>query len=229
MNFHNRRKSINKISVITTTFLFFFIINILFFNLIFNSAVISKYFSKIEKQKDYKGELYLLGVCPAIQTTTESNSKSVVITYNNKFVSIPKTRPELVKSSLILKNNENRSPHEFNTSKLIESSPLIAILGSSIGYINVFQFRDLFISTQKLMQNNDLWVMILSFITLLALGFKCIIVNPIKKLEAQINNMENENIFVHTHVKGLNEIIHLSESFNHMIDIIYSQKKKMRN
>ena len=201
--------------------------------------------------KQYNGEIYILGVCPIFKTTTEGSSKGVVIlgkkissaflqtideqfgtdiivTYNNKFISTEKMRNEFEQNSSILENNENYSTYEFDTSKVIGSSKMIDISGNSIGHINVIQARDLFISTHKLMQRNSLLAMIISSILFFTLGFKFkgIIINPIKKLEDQMKNMEDQNLLVHTSVNGPNEIVSLSQSFNHMVDSIYNQKKE---
>ena len=201
--------------------------------------------------KEYNGDIYLIGACPIFQTTTEGTSKGVVIlgkkitptflrkineqfgndiliTYDNKFVSTPELKDEFEKNSSILNNNKNNQIYEFNNSKIIGSSNIMDISGNNVGNINVIQPRELFISTQKLMQRNSLLITIMSCVLLFILGFKFkgIIVNPIKKLETQIKNMEHENLLVHTHVNGPNEIISLAESFNHMVDSVYAHIKE---
>ena len=50
MNSSKIKKTMNKISVIITTFLFIFTISTLIFNLIFNNIIVSKYCSEIQKQ-----------------------------------------------------------------------------------------------------------------------------------------------------------------------------------
>lgn len=102
------------------------------------------------------------------------------------------------------------------------------ITGNNIGYINVMQSREIFVSTLELIQKNSLGAMFLSIIVILILGyrFKNIIVNPIKSLENQIIGMEHKNLLMHTNVNGPNEIINLAESFNHMIDSINEHQKE---
>lgn len=362
MNFGKIKKSMNKISVIITTFLFLFIINTLVFNSIFNYVIISKYFSTIENEsvisktnqsikifefqiksidsivqdyaiwdeiydkmqdknidktwfdinynkwlpeklnvdlvivanrnkeivdehglignsdiilndhrisklfdedkysdninfsgfKEYNGEIYLLGICPIFKTTTEGTSQGVVIlgkkispsflktlqdqfgnnifiTYDEKVISTENITNELDENSLLLKKSENNSVYEFDNSKTIGSSPLVDIGGNSIGQINVIYSRDIFLSTQNLMQKNNLLVMIISSILLLFLNFKFknIIVDPIKNLENQITNMEHNNsLRTNINVEGPNEIISLAKSFNHLIDSICEHKRE---
>lgn len=50
MNSNKIKKTMNKISVIITTFLFIFIITTLIFNLVFNNIIVSKYCSEVQKQ-----------------------------------------------------------------------------------------------------------------------------------------------------------------------------------
>ena len=50
MNLAKIKKTMNKISVIITSFLFLFIITTLIFNLVFNNIIVSKYCSEIQKQ-----------------------------------------------------------------------------------------------------------------------------------------------------------------------------------
>ena len=201
--------------------------------------------------KEYDGEIYLIGACPIFQTTTEGTSKGVVIlgkkisstflqslndqfgnniviTYDNKFVSTPELNNEFEKNNSILKNNKDNPIYIFDNSKIIGSSKIMDISGNYIGNINVVQPRETFISTQNLMQRTSLLIMIMSCSLLFLLGykFKGVIVNPIKKLEAQIKNMMYENLLAHIHVNGPNEIISLAESFNHMVDSINEHKKE---
>ena len=360
MKFHKLKTSLNKISVITTTFLFVFTLTTLLFNSIFNNVIISKYFSSIERQeitskinqsqkifeaqikhlnsvvqdyaiwddiyskiqdkeidkawlytnysnwlpqklnidliliadrnkkivldygledndfsllndptiensfeqnqyneaisfcgfKEYNNSMYLIGICPIFKTNTEGISKGVVIlgkkitpdflkmitdqfgndiiiTFNDKFISSNEEGNILKNNYLILKQNENHLIYEYGDSKIVGNSKIIDISGNSIGNINVLLSRNLFISTQKLIQKNSLLVMIMSSLVLfiLALKLKGIIVNPIKKLEQQINDMKNKNLLTHTKVNGPNEITGLSESFNHMIDNINFHRK----
>lgn len=361
MKFHKLKTSLNKISVITTTFLFVFTLTTLFFNSIFNNVMISKYFNSIERQDitskinqsqkifdaqlktlnsvvqdyaiwddiydkiqdekidsdwfytnytdwlskklnidlilvannnreialdygledddfsilsndiiansfkekpynenislcgftEYNNSIYLIGICPIFKTTTEGDSKGVVIlgkkitpaflkmitdqfgndiiiTNKNKFISSNEEGSLLENDYLIFKQNQNNPIYEYGDSKIIGNSKIIDISGNNIGNINVVISRNLFISTQKLMQQNSLLVMLISSLLLFILGFKLkgIIVNPIEKLEHQINDMKNKNLLIHTKVNGPNEITNLSRSFNHMIDNIHAQKKE---
>lgn len=168
--------------------------------------------------KEYNGEIYLLGVCPIFKTTTEGTSQGVVIigkkispsflktlqdqfgnniviTYNDKFISTESMTNKIAKNSLLLKKNKNNSVYVFDNSKTIGSAPLVDICDNPIGQINVIYSRHIFSSTQKLMQKNNLLIMLISSILLLILSFKSksIIVDPINNLENQITNMEHNN------------------------------------
>jgi diguanylate cyclase (GGDEF)-like protein len=199
--------------------------------------------------KEYNNNLYLIGVCPIFQTNTEGTSQGLVIlgrkissnfiknihemfgndlfiTYGNKFISSNDISKELEENSLAIFKNENNSIYELGDSKIVGSFPLTDISDNKIGYINVVQSRNLFLSTQWLMEKNNLLVMVISNILLFILGFKFknVIVNPIKKLENQIKDMEHDNILVHVNIEGPNEIMSLAKSFNNMIDNIYEHK-----
>lgn len=228
-------------------------------NDILNDNRISKTFDENTYNKNinfsgfklYNGDIYLIGVCPIFQTTTEGTSNGVVIlgrrvspkllegiqeqfgqdiflTYDDKFVSSNDLEKELEENNSILAKNKDSTVYNLNGSKIIGSEPIADISGNNIGRVNVIQSRNLFLSTQSLIQINSFLVMIISSILFFILGFKFknIIVNPIKKLENQIKNMEYENSLTHIHLNGPNEIISLANSFNHMIDSIQEHKKE---
>lgn len=199
----------------------------------------------------YDGNIYLTGVCPIFKTTTEGISKGVVIlgrkvsptfiqgledqlgndlfiTYNNKLICTDDIKKELENNNYIYEKNKDNSVYEFDESKIIGNYPIIDISGNNIGNISIIQPRDMFVTTRNLIEKNTFFVAIISSISLFLLGFKLkgIIINPIKKLENDIKNMENENLLVHTNISGPNEIISLSESFNHMVDSILKHKKE---
>jgi diguanylate cyclase (GGDEF)-like protein/putative nucleotidyltransferase with HDIG domain len=165
-----------------------------------------------------------------VQKIKEESGSDVFITYDNKFISSEDTGKEVDENIAVINKNINNKVHKVNNSRIIGRLPITDIRDNNIGYINVIQHRDVFLSTQKLTKRNVVFAMFLSSIVILILGlkFKNIIVNPIKSLENQIKNMEHENLLMHTSVNanGPNEIINLSESFNHMIDSINQHKKE---
>ena len=199
----------------------------------------------------YNGDIYLIGVCPIFKTTTEGISRGVVIlgrkisptfiqgledqlgndmfiTYNNQLICTDDMKKELKDHNCISKKDNDTSIYEWNESKIIGNYPIIDISGTNLGHINIIQPRDMFVSTRKLIERNTFFAAIISGIFLFLIGFKLkgIIVNPIKNLENDIKNMEDENLLVHTNISGPNEIISLSESFNHMVDNIQEHKKE---
>ncbi|PRR84480.1 diguanylate cyclase [Clostridium vincentii] len=201
--------------------------------------------------KMYDGEIYMISECPIFKNTTEGNCHGVVIlgkkvsslfvqainedlgsnifiTYENGFVSNEEIS-EYVNSNIVLINeNKNNPVYKIDNLKIIGSLPIIDISDNNIGYMNVIQSRDTFLSAQKLLQRNSFAVMILSALIILILGFrfKGIIVNPIKNLENQIKSMKNNNLLIHVNVNGTNEVISLAGSFNDMVDKIYEHKKE---
>lgn len=199
----------------------------------------------------YGGNLYIIGVCPIFKTTTEGISQGVVIlgrkisstflqgledqlgndifiTHKDQIICTDDIRNDLKNNINIFKNNENNSIYELGDSKLIGNYPLVDISENNIGYINIIESRDMFLSTRKLLEQNIVIVATIFGISLFGLGFKLkgIIVNPIKKLEYEIKSMERENLLIHTTISGPNEIMSLAKSFNHMVDSIYEHKKE---
>lgn len=137
-------------------------------------------------------------------------------------------KKELESTLYIYKRNETDSIYEFNDSKLIGNYPINDISNNTLGYINLIEPRDMFVTTRNLIEKNTLWVDLIFGISLFGLGLKLkgIIVNPIKKLENEIKIMERKNLLIHTTISGPNEIMSLAESFNHMVDRIYEHKKE---
>ena len=201
--------------------------------------------------KKFNGDIYLISESPILKNTSERSIQDIVIlgkkvsslfiekikeefgsnifiTYDNKFVSNEKISKDINKNIAIINKNKDNIVYKLDDSKIIGSLPIKDISGNKIGYINVIQARDTFLSTQKLMRKNILVVMILSTILILILGFrfKGIIVKPIKNLESQIKDMENNNLLIHVNINGPNEVRSLAQSFNHMIDKIYEHKKE---
>jgi diguanylate cyclase (GGDEF)-like protein/putative nucleotidyltransferase with HDIG domain len=199
----------------------------------------------------YDGNIYLIGACPIFKTTTEGISKGVVIlgrkisptfikgledqlgtdifiTYNDQLICTDDIQKELENHNYIYEKNKDTSVYELDDSKIIGNYPIIDISTTNLGHINIIQSRDMFVSTRNLIEKNTFFAAILSGITLFLLGFKLkgIIVNPIKKLENEIKSMKDEDLLVHTNISGPNEIISLSESFNHMVDSIHEHKKE---
>ena len=132
------------------------------------------------------------------------------------------------KNIAIINKNKNNPIYNVDNLNIIGNLPITDISGNKIGYINVMQSREYFLSTQKLTQRNTLIAMFLSTIIIFILGwrFKNIIIQPIKSLENQIKNMEDKNLLIHADVIGPKEIITLTKSFNHMVDSIYEHKKE---
>ena len=203
--------------------------------------------------KKYDGEMYLISECPILNTSREGNSQGVVIvgkkinssfvtkikedfgddifiTNNNKIVSNDEISKEVNENTADIYKNIDKPVYMFNNNKIIGSSPIVDYNGNKIGKLNIVMSRDTFLSTQKLTKRNVLIAMGISIIAVLLLGWKFnkSIVKPIENLENQIKNMEIENLLMHTYIdkKAPNEILNLSESFNHMIDSLNDHKKE---
>jgi diguanylate cyclase (GGDEF)-like protein/putative nucleotidyltransferase with HDIG domain len=207
--------------------------------------------TRVSGFKKYGGDIYMVSACPILKTNSEGSCQGIVIvgkkvssalvqkikeefgsdifiTCGNKIVSNQSISKDVNKSIAIINKNKNNPVYKLDNSKNIGSLPIADITGNNIGYINVIQHRDVFLSTQKLTKRNIFFAMFLSIIVIVILGFKFkgIIVNPIISLENQIKKMEYENLLMHTDVNGPNEIKKLAESFNHMIDSINEHKKE---
>jgi diguanylate cyclase (GGDEF)-like protein/putative nucleotidyltransferase with HDIG domain len=207
--------------------------------------------SRVSGYKKFNGDIYMISECPIFESNSDGICQGVVIlgkkisstfigqikdefgsdiflTYDNKFVSSEGISKEVNKNIAVINKNLNNEAYKLNNFKIIGSLPIADIAGNNIGYMNVIQSREIFLSTQKLTQRNTFFAMFLSSIVILILGwrFKNIIVKPIRSLEDQIKKMENNNLLIHTDINGPSEIINLSESFNHMIDSIYEHKKE---
>jgi diguanylate cyclase (GGDEF)-like protein/putative nucleotidyltransferase with HDIG domain len=207
--------------------------------------------SRVSGFKRYNGDLYMISACPIFKNTfqgicqgtvilgkkvsstfigkiKEEFGGDILITYDNKFVSNEQISKDINKNIAIVNKNKNSPVYKLDNSSIIGSLPITDISGNKIGHINVIQSRTIFLSTQKLTQRNTFIAIALSAIVILIVGWriKNIIINPIKSLKSQIENMENNNLLIHTDINGPNEIINLSESFNHMIDSIYEHKKE---
>jgi sensor domain CHASE-containing protein len=203
--------------------------------------------------KEYDGQIYMVSACPILKTNYEGSCQGIVIVgkkvspvllqnikqefgsdifinYENNFVSSEEISKDINENIAIINKNTTNPIYKLNNSKIIGSLPITDISGTNIGSINVMQSREIFLSTQKMTQRNTLIAMFLSFIVIIILGFRLrnIIVKPIKNLENQIKKMEHENLLMKIDVNpnGPNEVIHLAESFNHMIDSINEHKKE---
>ena len=211
----------------------------------FNEKIIFSGFKK------YNGDIYMISVSPILKSNFEGNSQGIVImgkkisstllkkiksdfgvdifiTYDNKLVSNDDVSEDINKNIAIVNKNKNNPVYKLDNSKMIGSSPIKDISGNNIGYINVIQSRDTFVLTEKLVQRNGFFVMLLSTIIIIILEFrfKKNIVKPIKNLESQIKSMENNTLLIHANVNGPNEIVNLAEGFNNMVDNIYEHKKQ---
>lgn len=207
--------------------------------------------SRVSGFKKYNGDLYMISECPIFKNTSKGICQGIVIfgkkvsstfigkikeefgsdifiTYDNKIVTNEKIKGIINKNIAIVNKNKNQSVYKLDNSKIIGNLPILDITDNQIGFINVVQTRDMFLSTQKLIQRNTLLAMFLSIIIIIISGyrFKNIIVKPIKNLENQIKKMEHENLLMQVDLNGPNEIINLAESFNHMIDSINEHKKE---
>ncbi|MEG1254638.1 diguanylate cyclase [Clostridium sp.] len=214
--------------------------------------------SRVSGYKKFNGDIYMISECPVFNSNfggicggtviigkklsstfmgqiKEEFDRDVFITYDNKFVSSQDISKEVNENIEVINKNINSRTYELNNSKKIGSLPIVDIAGNNIGYMNVIQSREIFLSTQKLTQRNIFSTMFLSSILILILGyrFKNIIIRPIKSLENQIKKMEYENLLIHADVNinanEPNEIINLTKSFNRMVDSIYEHKKENEN
>ena len=61
---------------------------------------------------------------------------------------------EVNENIAVINKNINNPVYKLNNSKIIGSLPIADITGNNIGYINVIQSREVFLSTQKLTQRN---------------------------------------------------------------------------
>jgi len=208
---------------------------------------------KVSGFKKYNGDLYMISECPVFKNTSAGTCQGVVIigkkispkfiesikeefgtdifiTYDNNFVSSKSISKEVNENSTIVNENKNNSVYKFSNSKIIGSLPIADLTGNNIGYLNVMQSTDTFLSTRKLTKGNTFIAMLLSTIVILILGWrvKNIIIKPIKSLENQIKKMEQGNLLIHANVNANspNEIINLTKSFNHMVDSIHEHKKE---
>lgn len=209
--------------------------------------------SRVSGFKKYDGEIYIISECPIFDNTSEGICRGVIILgkkvsstfmqkieeeigsdifiiYDNKYVSSEEISKEVNENIAFINKNINNKVYKLNNSKIIGSSLIVDIIGNNIGYMNVIQSREVFLSTQELTKRNTFFAVFLSTIVILILGFrfKNTIVKPIKSLESQIKKMEQENLLIHADVNanGTNEIINLTKSFNHMVDSIYEHKKE---
>ena len=209
--------------------------------------------TRVSGFKKYGGNLYMVSALPIFKSNSEGNCHGILIVgkqvsstllqkinqefgsdlfinYDNKVVSSEVISKEINKNIAVINKNINSPVYELNKSKIIGSLPIQDITGNNIAHMGIIESREIFLGTQKLTKRNVLFSMVLSIIVILILGlkFKGIIVSPIKSLENQIKNMEHENLLMHIDVNenGPNEIISLSESFNHMIDSINEHKKE---
>jgi diguanylate cyclase (GGDEF)-like protein/putative nucleotidyltransferase with HDIG domain len=209
--------------------------------------------TRVSGFKKFNGDIYMVSSCPIFKTNSEGDCQGILIigkkvsstliekmkedfggnifiTYDNKFVSSEAISKEVNENIAVINKSIKSKAYKLNNLTMIGSLPIEDISGNNIGNINIIQSREIFLSTLKLTQRNTLVAMLLSIIVILILGFrfKNIIVKPIKNLENQIKKMEHENLLMHTDINanGPNEIINLSESFNHMIDSICEHKKE---
>ena len=203
--------------------------------------------------KELKGEIYIIGVSPILKTNSEGDPQGVAIlgkkissaylneirkqfgedifiTCKNGFVSDDRIKNKIMRNLSFINENSEKDVILLRNESIIGKTPIVDIMGKSIGNINIVKSRDIFLSTQELIEKNTFRVSCFAcvMIFLVGLKFKNVIVKPIKSLEKQITNMKQENSLENVEINGPNEILSLADSFNHMIDNINKHKKENR-
>lgn len=198
--------------------------------------------------KEYNGDLYLLAASPILKNDYTGPAREMIIlakkvdaeglklikekfhyniflTYEKKIIS----NIELDRATEKLFLERENKILEFENSKmLIKRIPILDISNKKIGYIGIIQMKDPLIITSDFIYKNSLWILLVIYIFLILVGkkLKNVIINPIKNLEGQINEMIKHGHLNYIEIDGANEIKSLGRHFNKMVDSIYHHKEE---
>jgi len=156
-----------------------------------------------------------------ITTFEETTGRHYFFTYDSQLLA--------VNGSFNINNDDIMSFEGIykNESHIYTKSLLTDINGNQCGYLGIQKERSIYNNTKRLLIKNAIYILLISLTLLAGLRFTMLkyVLTPIKEMENQLGAMDQSDSLAHILIKGPEEIITCSRTFNNMIDKLFDAHK----